>query len=150
VFVGIDVSKGNLDVASDPPGALDLCGKHNYSEQQVQLLVECLKGLGPSLALVVVEDTGRLEALIAYSLQEASLLVAVRNDIVEHIGELQKRLSATKRNAVVSALYERLLKAGKAKKVALTARMHKMLTMLNTMVRKDQTWSQWPQTAQAT
>jgi transposase len=44
-------------------------------------------------------------------------------------------LVATKSDPVINAFYERLLGAGKAKKVALTACMRKLLTILNAMLR---------------
>lgn len=50
-------------------------------------------------------------------------------------------LVATKRNVVIRAFYQRLLDAGKPKKLALVACMRKLLTILNTMVRTGQPWS---------
>jgi transposase len=50
-------------------------------------------------------------------------------------------LVSTKRNAVIRAFYQRLLRAGKPKKLALVACMRKLLTILNTMVRTEQPWS---------
>ena len=44
-------------------------------------------------------------------------------------------LTATRWNPVIHAFYERLLAAGKLKKVALVACMRKLLTILNAMVR---------------
>jgi transposase len=49
-------------------------------------------------------------------------------------------LVATRFNPVVRAFYERLLKAGKPKMVALTACAHKLLTILNAMVRDGSYW----------
>ncbi|MGH8613652.1 MAG: IS110 family transposase [Gammaproteobacteria bacterium] len=49
-------------------------------------------------------------------------------------------LSATRCNPVLRAFYQRLRLAGKPFKVALTACMRKLLTILNTLVRKNQTW----------
>jgi len=45
-------------------------------------------------------------------------------------------LVATRHNPVLRAFYQRLLAVGKAKKVALTACMRKLLTILNAMVRQ--------------
>ena len=50
-------------------------------------------------------------------------------------------LVATKRNAVIRGFYQRLVAAGKPKKLALVACMRKLLTILNTMVRTGQRWS---------
>ena len=49
-------------------------------------------------------------------------------------------LRATRCNPVIRQFYERLLAAGKAKKVALVACMHKLLTILNAMVRHQTPW----------
>jgi transposase len=50
-------------------------------------------------------------------------------------------LVATRRNAVIRAFYQRLLAAGKPRKLALVACMRKLLTTLNTMARTQQRWS---------
>ena len=49
-------------------------------------------------------------------------------------------LVATRRNPAIQAFYERLIAAGKPKKVALTACMRKLLTVLNAMVRHQSPW----------
>jgi transposase len=50
-------------------------------------------------------------------------------------------LVATKRNAVISTFYLRLVAGGKPKKLALFACMRKLLTILNVMVRTAQPWT---------
>lgn len=47
-------------------------------------------------------------------------------------------LSASKHNPIIRTFYERLLAAGKEKKVALVACMHKILTILNAMLKKGE------------
>jgi len=49
-------------------------------------------------------------------------------------------LCGTRYNPVIKAFYQRLLAAGKRKKVALTACMHKLLIILNAMLRSGQPW----------
>ncbi len=49
-------------------------------------------------------------------------------------------LVATRYNPVIRAQYQRLLAAGKRKKVALVACARKLLTILNAMMRNDQPW----------
>lgn len=49
-------------------------------------------------------------------------------------------LVATRFNPVIRAFYQRLLAAGKAKKVALTACMRKLLTMLNAILKNGTPW----------
>jgi len=52
-------------------------------------------------------------------------------------------LSAKRFNPVIREFYERLLAAGKLKKVALTACMHKLLIILNAMMKNRSLW-QYP------
>jgi len=50
-------------------------------------------------------------------------------------------LAAIRWNAVIRAFHHRLIAAGKAKKVAITACMRKLLTIINAMVRNHTLWS---------
>ena len=49
-------------------------------------------------------------------------------------------LSAIQYNPIMKEFYQRLVAQGKHKKVAITACMRKMTTILNTMVRNNQEW----------
>ena len=49
-------------------------------------------------------------------------------------------LVASRRNPIIAAFYQRLLYAGKAKKVALVACMRKLLTIINAMMRSLTAW----------
>lgn len=51
-------------------------------------------------------------------------------------------LVATKHNPVIRDFYTRLVAAGKPKKVALTACMRKLLTILNAMARSNTRWNE--------
>lgn len=50
-------------------------------------------------------------------------------------------LSAVRYNATLQPFYQRLLAAGKPKKLALVAGMHKLLLILNAVVRSQQPWA---------
>ena len=50
-------------------------------------------------------------------------------------------LSAIQCNPVLGGFYRHLVKQGKHKKVALTAVMRKFITILNTMVKRDELWA---------
>ena len=50
-------------------------------------------------------------------------------------------LSASRTNPVLRPFYQRLVSNGKEKKVALTACMRKLLTMLNAMMRDNKSWN---------
>lgn len=51
-------------------------------------------------------------------------------------------LVATRHNSTIRAFYEKLLKAGKLKKVALVACMRKLLTIMNTMAHNKTMWNE--------
>jgi transposase len=53
-------------------------------------------------------------------------------------------LSAIKHNSPIKAMYERLIAAGKPFKLAMTACMRKLLTILNALIKKDQAWRLQP------
>jgi transposase len=48
---------------------------------------------------------------------------------------------AMRHNPVIRAFYERLVNAGKPKKVAIVACMRKLLTILNAMLRDQAMWN---------
>lgn len=50
-------------------------------------------------------------------------------------------LTASRYNPIIKAFYHRLCEAGKPRKVALTACMRKLLIILNSMVKHQQTWA---------
>lgn len=56
-------------------------------------------------------------------------------------------LVATRFNPRIKAFYQRLLADGKPKKVALTAAMRKLLTILNTLIKNDELWNSEPNKA---
>ena len=51
-------------------------------------------------------------------------------------------LVATRFNSKIKTFYQRLLAEGKPKKVALTAAMRKLLTILNTLIKTDPLWAE--------
>lgn len=117
-------------------------------------LLTSVPGVGEQTARKLVADVPELGSC---SRQQISALVGVapfNNDSGQFRGQRTIRggraevrkllymatLVATRCNPVIQAHYERLLAAGKRKKVALVACMRKLLTILNAMVRKRQTW----------
>lgn len=90
VFIGIDVSKDRLDVASRPGG--DTWATTN-DEAGIEDLVSCLRCLQP--ALVVVEATGGYELALAEALAAAEISFVVANprqvrDFARGTGHLEK------------------------------------------------------------
>ena len=112
-------------------------------------------GVGPGLSTTLLFDVPELGML---SGKEIAALVGVapfnrdsgkfRGKRAVWGGRAQVRsvlymsaLSATRWNPVIRAFYDRLIKAGKPFKVAITACMRKLLTILNAMVKAGQSWN---------
>ena len=58
-------------------------------------------------------------------------------------------LVATRFNSPIRTFYQRLLKAGKEKKVALVAALRKLVTTLNVFIKTDELWDPDRHTAPA-
>ena len=118
-------------------------------------LLQSTPGVGPVLSMTLLSDLPELGTL---NRGEIAALVGVapfnrdsgtlRGKRKVWGGRAQVRaalymaaLVATRFNPVLRVFYQRLCAAGKPKKVALTACMRKLLTILNLMVRKDRHWN---------
>lgn len=112
-------------------------------------LLQSAKGVGPNTCMVLIADLPELGRL---SGREISALVGIapfnrdsgtmRGKRTIFGGRAQVRCAlymativAMRHNRVIRTFYERLLDAGKPKKVAIVACMRKLLTILNAMVR---------------
>ncbi len=118
-------------------------------------LLQSVPGVGPVLSLTLLADLPELGRL---SRREIAKLVGVA-PLSRDSGTMRGRrfvqggrasvravlymaaLVATKRNTVIRGFYQRLVAAGKPKKLALVACMRKLLTILNTMVRTRTRWN---------
>jgi transposase len=117
-------------------------------------LLRSAPGIGPTTAAVLIADLPELGQLTR---REIASLVGVAPFTCDsgtlrgarHIwggrggvrGTLyMATLVATRHNPAIRAFYQRLLAAGKRKKVALVAAMRKLLTILNAMVKHQQRW----------
>ena len=134
--------------------ALTRAGQGHPEWQGKDDVLQSIPGVGPVLArtmLAQVPDLGTLSpkpraALIGVApfnrdsgtLRGRRTVYGGRADVraVLYMGALV----ATRHNPVIKAFYARLRAAGKAKKVALTACMHKLLTIMNAMVRDLKPW----------
>jgi len=113
-----------------------------------------IPGIGPVVARTLLAE---LPELGTVTRQEAAALVGVA-PLNRDSGTLRGRraiwggraalravlymgtLRATRCNPAIRPFYERLVAAGKARKVALVACMHKLLTILNAMVKHQTLW----------
>ncbi len=118
-------------------------------------LLRSAPGVGPVLSMTLLSDLPELGAL---NRGEIAALVGVapfNRDSGAHRGKRKvwgglsqvraalymATLVATRYNPVLRAFYQRLCDAGKPKKVALTACMRKLLTILNVMVKHNRHWN---------
>src|SRR5207237_7564209 len=90
VFIGIDVSKAQLDVAERPSGERAVMA---HTEESITTLVERLRQRQPTC--LVLEATGGLEVPLASALAVAGMPVAVVNprqvrDFARATGQLAK------------------------------------------------------------
>jgi transposase len=121
-------------------------------------LLQSVPGVGPVLATTLIADLPELGRL---DRKQIAALVGVapftcesgilRGRRIIWGGRAQVRaalwmgtLVAVQHNPVIRAVYARLLAAGKPKKVALTACMHKLLTILNALLRQRTAWNPGP------
>ena len=111
-------------------------------------------GIGPTLAAVLLADLPELGTLSAKHLAALVGVAPLNQDSGTHRGHrivwggragvraalYMAALVATRYNPLLRAFYQRLLERGKPKKVALTACMHKLLTILNAMLKYQTPW----------
>jgi transposase len=117
-------------------------------------LLRSVPGVGPVVALTLLAELPELGALDRKRVAALVGLAPLNADSGTRRGKrlvwggrsrvraalYMAALVATRHNPVVQAFYQRLLAAGKAKKVALTACMHKLLLVLNAIVRSGTPW----------
>jgi transposase len=113
-----------------------------------------VRGVGPATIATLIADVPELGRL---SRREISALIGVapfnrdsgqmrgKRAIFGGRGQVRRglymaALAAIRFNAVIRQFYDRLVAAGKPKKVAIVACMRKLLTILNAMVRTGKSW----------
>jgi transposase len=111
-------------------------------------------GIGPVTASVCLAELPELGQLNEKQIARLVGVAPINRDSGQRRGKRQieggrarvraslyrATIVAIRHNPVIQAFYERLLAKGKVKKVAITACLHKMLTILNAMVRDDKSW----------
>lgn len=129
--------------------------KQNPVWHEKDRMMQSVPGVGPVLSATLI---GALPELGCLNRKQIAALVGVaplNRDSGKHRGErhvwggrscvrtplYMATLTAVRYNPVLSNFYNHLLAAGKAKKVALTACMRKLLIMLNVILKHNSTWS---------
>ena len=118
-------------------------------------LLQSVPGVGPQLSVALLSDLPELGTL---GRRQVAALVGVapmnqdsgkmRGKRTVSGGRARVRavlymgaLVASRRNPVIESFYQRLLAAGKPKKLALTACTRKLLTIINSMVKTGKRWN---------
>lgn len=117
-------------------------------------LLRSVPGIGPTLAVTLLADLPELGTLDRKQIAALVGVAPLNQDSGIRRGRRRiwggrarvravlymGTLTATRYNPVIRTFYTRLLAAGKPKKLALTACMHKLLLVLNAMLKQRQAW----------
>jgi len=128
--------------------------QQNEAYARKDALLQSIKGVGSVVSAGIIADLPELGHLNAKKISALAGLAPMNHDSGKLRGKRAIRggrssirrtlymatLVATRHNATIRAFYQRLCAAGKLKKVALTACMHKLLTIMNSMIKYNQPW----------
>jgi transposase len=117
-------------------------------------LLRSVPGVGPVLSLTLLGSLPELGTLNRKQIAALAGVAPLNRDSGKFRGKRTTKggrtrvrcvlymatLVATRFNPLIKAYYKHLLEKGKVKKVALTACMRKLLTILNAMIRDRQAW----------
>lgn len=123
-------------------------------------LLRSVPGVGPVLAVTLLAELPQLGALTRHQVAALAGVAPLNRDSGTRRGIrtvwggrarvrgalYMAALVATRYNPVIRAFYARLCAAGKPKKVALTACMRKLLTILNALLAHHTPWQSSPST----
>ena len=134
-------------------GLRDMLRRSPVWREQEDLL-RSVPGVGPQLSVALLADLPELGALGRRQIAALAGVAPMNRDSGSMRGRrsvsggrgrvravlYMGALVASQHNPVIRSFYQRLLAAGKPKKLALTACMRKLLTILNSMVKHGQRW----------
>jgi transposase len=118
-------------------------------------LLRSVPGVGPVVSMTLLADLPELGTLSRHQIAALVGVAPLNRDSGRFRGQRRvwggrarvraalymAALTASRYNPMIRAFYHRLCGAGKARKVALTACMRKLLTILNAMLKHRQTWA---------
>ncbi|MCA3005399.1 MAG: IS110 family transposase [Phycisphaerales bacterium] len=135
--------------------AAEVIAAHERLERTFKIL-KSVPGVGDVTAAVLLGQMPELGTLSRQAAAALAGLAPYNQDSGSRTGQRHIRggragvrtalymatLTATERNAVIKEDFDRLIAAGKPGKVAMTACMRKLLTILNALVRDDKLWGE--------
>jgi transposase len=133
---------------------IDAHVQRHFKEQAGRF--QAVKGLGPMTCAVMLAFMPELGTVRSARAAKLAGLAPLNRDSGKERGKrhiwggrsvvrsalYMATLSATRFNPVLKTFYDRLIAAGKPRKVALTACSHKMLRILNAMARTGEPWNE--------
>jgi transposase len=152
----------HIDYLEKELGSIDSKLKGRIEESPVQRekynLLQSIPGVGPNLASTLIIELPELGNLNCKQVAALVGVAPLNHDSGSKRGKrspwggrprvrtalYMAALVAARFNPVISTIYNRLCTAGKAKKVALVACMHKLLTIMNAMLKHRTTWHYEP------
>lgn len=147
----IKVLKAQID---DVEGQMQSHVQEHFSD--LDELLQSAKGIGPIVSAMLIACLPELGRLDRRAIAALVGVAPMANDSGKHRGrrfikggrfDLRRLLYmaafvAVRFNPVIKAFYDRLVTAGKPRKVALIASLRKLLTILNAMVRTGSKWGE--------
>lgn len=146
-----------MDVLAKQLEALDRRIAEHLAQYQSNLaaLLKSVKGVGPATAATLISELPELGQLKAKQICALVGVAPMNRDSGQARGKriiwdgratvrsalYMAAIVAMRFNAVIRQCYERLLAAGKPKKVAIVACMRKLLVIMNAMVKSGQPWN---------
>lgn len=130
-------------------------GKNPVMHRTVRIL-KSVPGVGPVLSKALVSSLPELGSVTNKQIAALVGVAPFNRDSGKHRGKrmiwggrphirstlYMGALVASRFNPVIRSFYQRLLHAGKSKKLALTACMRKLITILNSMVKNHTLWGE--------
>lgn len=137
------------------------CVKANTANARKVEILDSVKGLGPVSISTFLAELPELGQLNRGQIAKLVGVAPMNRDSGKKSGRRRTfggrsyvrrvlymaTLVATQFNPRIKTFYQRLLSEGKPKKVALTAAMRKLLTIINTLIKNDELWNATPNKA---
>lgn len=128
--------------------------ENNTESMHKDTILQSIKGVGPVVAASMIADLPELGQVGNKQISALAGLVPYNCDSGTMRGKrtiwggrasvrcslFMATLTAIRYNAPIKTFYERLCRSGKQKKVALVACMHKLLIIMNAMIKHDEKW----------
>ena len=130
------------------------CVQQDTANERKIEIMDSVKGIGPVAISTFLAELPELGELNRAEIAKLVGVAPMNNDTGQRSGKRRTiggrsyvrrvlymaTLAATRFNPQIKSFYQRLLSKGKEKKVALVAAMRKLLTVLNTLIKKDELW----------